>query len=71
MFLLCVTIILILENKMVITKEQQEEMLEAAKSLIKWMNENCHPHCEAKVDQNSIVLTEGVATNGTNEFLRD
>ena len=56
---------------MTITKEQQEQMLEAAKPLIKWMNENCHPHFEAKVDCNTIVLTEGIATHRTDEYLRD
>jgi hypothetical protein len=56
---------------MIISAEQQASMLEAAKPLIKWMNENCHPHCEATVDQNTIVLTEGVATNRTDEYLRD
>jgi uncharacterized protein (DUF885 family) len=55
---------------MSLTTEQQEQMLEAAKSLIKWMNENCHPHCTAHVDQNTIELTEGVATYRTDEFLR-
>lgn len=56
---------------MKITEEQAKEMLEAAKPLIKWMSENCHPHCTARVDQNTIELTEGIATNRTDEFLRD
>lgn len=46
-------------------------MLEAAKPLIRWMNENCHPHCEAVVDQMSIRLVEGIASNTTEEFLKD
>ena len=58
-------------NEMTLTQEQQQAMLEAAKPLIKWMNENCHPHCTAHVDQNNIELTEGIATNRTDEFLRD
>ena len=56
---------------MAITEEQQLTMLEAAKPLIKWMNENCHPHCTALVDQMRIELVEGIATNATKEFLRD
>ncbi len=55
---------------MTITEAQRAEMLAAAKPLIKWLNENCHPHCEATVDQNTVVLTEGVATHCTDEFLR-
>lgn len=56
---------------MTITEEQQLTMLEAAKPLIKWMNENCHPNCTALVDQMRIELVEGIATNATEEFMRD
>ena len=56
---------------MTITQEQQQQMLEAAKPLIKWMNDNCNPHCSAQVDQNSVELSEGVAANITSEFLKD
>jgi len=56
---------------MIITPEQFDLMLEAAKPLIKWMNENCHPHCTARVDQYRVELMEGIATNQTEEFLRD
>ena len=56
---------------MILTKDQQQEMLDAAKPLIKWMNDNCHPHCVAFVDQASVGLAEGIATNRTDEFLKD
>lgn len=56
---------------MTLTKEQQDQMLEAAKPLIKWMNDNCHPHCECKVDQTSVHLLEGIAGHLTDEFVRD
>ena len=56
---------------MILSKEQFASMLEAAKPLIKWMNDNCHPHCTAHVDQVSVELVEGIATNRTEEFLCD
>lgn len=56
---------------MTLTKEQQQTMLDAAKPLIQWMNENCHPHCTAHVDCTTVELVEGIATNRTKEFLRD
>jgi len=56
---------------MVITDEQRQEMLEAAKPLIKWLDDNCHPHCRAIVDQLNIELVEGIAMNETDEFLKD
>ena len=56
---------------MIVTEEQRDKMLEVAKPLIKWMNENCHPHCECIVDMTMVRLVEGIATNKTEEFLRD
>jgi hypothetical protein len=56
---------------MTITKEQSDQMLEAAKPLMKWLSENCHPHCEARVESGTIVLSEGIATNCTEEFIKD
>ena len=45
-------------------------MLEVAKPLIQWINENCHPHCEATVTTTQVTLTEGVATEQTTEFVK-
>ena len=56
---------------MILTQEQQDSMLEAAKPLIKWLNENCHPHCQAKVDTNSVELLECIARNITIDFIKD
>lgn len=56
---------------MTLSREKTKEMLEAAKPLIKWMNENCHPHYTSIVTATDIELLEGVATEGTLEFLRD
>lgn len=55
---------------MTITQKQSAEMLEAAKPLIRWMNENTHPHCVAIVDTVSVELTEGVAIQKTIEFVK-
>lgn len=56
---------------MTLTNEQRNSLLEAAKPLIQWLNENCHPHCSATVDQSTVKLTEDVATVKTEEFIRD
>ena len=56
---------------MQLTDKQIKEMLDAAKPLIKWMNENCNPHCVALVDCTTVELTSGVATARTTEFLKD
>jgi len=52
---------------MILQKKQREEMLEAAKPLMAWMDRNCHPHCVARVGQIHIELLEGIATNRLEE----
>ena len=47
------------------------ELLEAAKPLIKYLNDNCYPHCTAIVDQTSVELVEGVSKTFTDEFIKD
>jgi len=56
---------------MKITPDQQAELLEAAKPLLRWLNENAHPHIKAIVDHTTVELVEGVATAKTDEFLKD
>ena len=56
---------------MILTEQQQNSLLEAAKPLIKWLNDNCHPHCEAKVGPGSVELVEGVCKQLTEEFIKD
>lgn len=54
---------------MILAKEKTKELLEAAKPLMKWLAENCHPHCAATVDCASVDLAESVANEATDEFL--
>lgn len=56
---------------MILTKEQQAALLEASKPLIKWINDNCHPHCAVFVDQGSSTVIEDVARVQTSEFIKD
>lgn len=56
---------------MKLTEEQRKEFLEAAKPLIKWLNDHCHPNFNAIVDQYSIELSECIVRSTTEEFLKD
>ena len=56
---------------MILDEKQLAELLEVSKPLIKWLNENCHPHCKAIVDGVVVELVEGVATQRTEEYLKD
>lgn len=54
-----------------LTKEQADELLERAKPLIKWLNDNCHPHCQIEITPSGVSLTEAIACRRTEEFLKD
>jgi hypothetical protein len=56
---------------MSITEKQRDEMLEAAKPLMRWLAENFNPHTTAIVHAAHIELLEGIATNGTLEYVDD
>lgn len=56
---------------MILTEEKRIEFLEAAKPLIKFINENCHPHVIVNVHQTGAELLEGVTSVHTEEFVRD
>ena len=56
---------------MTLNRGQIKEMLEASKPLIKWMNDNLHPHCTVLVDNGKAELMEGIATCRTDEFIKD
>jgi hypothetical protein len=54
---------------MSITDKQRDEMLEAAKPLMRWLAENFNPHTMAIVHAAHIELLEGIATNGTLKYV--
>lgn len=56
---------------MTLTDQQIEELKEAAKPLIKWLNENCRPHVTILVEPTGAELVEGVAAVQVTEFLKD
>ena len=47
---------------MTLTTDQIKQLEVVSRPLVKWMNENCHPHCEVTVTQCSIEVKEGLAT---------
>jgi hypothetical protein len=56
---------------MTITKEQHDKMVNLAKPLIEWMNENCNPHNKIILDCASVELLSGVAASPVHDFLKD
>lgn len=52
------------------TAQQYKDMLEAAKPLIKWMNQLGHYHFKCIVQVDRVELLETKAMDKTQEFLK-
>jgi len=59
------------EKALHLSKEERDSMLEAAKPLIKWINDNVHPMCSIAVTQSTVTLSECIAMQTTSEFVKD
>jgi hypothetical protein len=46
---------------MTLTKVQIEELEQLAKPVVRWIRQNCHPHCEVIIGQISLTVNEGIA----------
>jgi len=51
--------------------ETKDLLLEAAKPLIEYLNNNYHPHCKIIVECDSVEVVEGVKAFVTKEFIKD
>ena len=56
---------------MILNEEKRKEFDEAAKPMMKWLNDNCHPHVKVVMDCSRVELLEGVCSNITTEFVKD
>jgi hypothetical protein len=50
---------------------KEDLLLEAAKPLIEYLNNNYHPHCKIIVECNSVEVLEGLEQSITKEFIKD
>lgn len=53
------------------TQEQKEQFEEKARELMKWLNENGHPHMSIIITPTTAELLEGCIAFTTEEYLRD
>lgn len=56
---------------MILTKEQVDELREAAKPLVKFLNDNCNPHCKVIVEADRAEIVCGSAMVKIEEFIKD
>ncbi len=55
----------------IIPMGKQDEFEVATRPLIKWLNENCHPHVAVIVENDGAQLFEGVCSFRTQDFIKD
>jgi len=56
---------------MILKEEKRKEFEQAARPLMKWLSDNCHPHVNVIVDCVRAELNEGVATFVTEDYVKD
>lgn len=49
----------------------KEELAKSCRPLMKWINDNCHPHHVVIVDHTNVQLFEGQISFNTNDYVRD
>lgn len=52
-------------------KKNKPPLLEAARPLIKWLNENCSPHSRCVVERDGVELLTAEQRHLTAEFIQD
>lgn len=53
------------------SEEQMKEFETVARPIIKWLNDNCHPHTTIIITPTCAEIMEGVGCLPTNDYLRD
>ena len=58
-------------RKMILTEQQRKDFEMAARPLVAWLNENCHPHVVAIIEPDRASLSEGVCSTPITDYIRD
>jgi len=56
---------------MILNEEQRKEFEQVVRPLIKWLNDNYHPHVTVVADCSSAELSEGVNSFVTEDYWKD
>ena len=56
---------------MILNEEQRKSYEVAVRPLIKWLNDNCHPHVTVVADCSHAELSEGVNSFRTEDYWKD
>lgn len=55
---------------MILTPEKKEEFESISRPMIKWLNDNCHPHVHVIIDNERAELSEGALSFHTEEYFK-
>ncbi len=56
---------------MILNTAQRKEFEQVSRLLIKFLNNNCHPHVTVVVNTTRAELSEGICTFVTDAYLKD
>jgi hypothetical protein len=56
---------------MVLNEQERKAFDEVVRPLVKWLNENCHPHVVAVIEPYRASLHEGVYSTPVEDFIPD
>jgi len=59
------------EHYMKLTEEQRKEFEAVSRPMIKWINDNCHPHVVVSVEATHSELSEGICAFVTDDYILD
>lgn len=54
-----------------LNEQQRKDFEEVARPVIKWLNDNCHPHTTVLIEPTRAEVVEGVCAVNTNDYVRD
>ena len=56
---------------MILKEKQRLEFETVARPVIKWLNDNCHPHVTVILTPGGVTLTEGVCFIPIDDYILD
>jgi len=56
---------------MIFTEEQRKQFETAARPMLEFLNNNCHPHVTVEIDCTTAAIYEGVCAFITEDYLKD
>jgi hypothetical protein len=56
---------------MTLNEQERKEFEAVTRPVIKWLNDNCHPHVQVVIEPTRAELLEGVVAYPTNDYIRD